>query len=207
MSADITAETPAKGTSLQLGHILRRAEPIIISLIAMLAGLALFGLFLLAVGKSPITFYELVYKAGFGSAFSWQNTLSRAAPLLLSALCVALPARLGLVVIGGEGAIVLGGVAAGAAGMYLPGLPGAIGIAAMMIATSEPNFDGALTAAISSFSNIGPVYSTGWTAPDVWPAYADFSAFSKLVMIATMILGRIEVLVLLGALNLAYWRS
>ncbi|MCB1486371.1 MAG: TrkH family potassium uptake protein [Bauldia sp.] len=80
-------------------------------------------------------------------------------------------------------------------------------IAAMMIATSEPNFDGALTAAISSFSNIGPVYSTGWTAPDVWPAYADFSAFSKLVMIATMILGRIEVLVLLGALNLAYWRS
>ena len=79
--------------------------------------------------------------------------------------------------------------------------------AALLIATSEPNFDGALTAAIAAFSNVGPVYSTGWPAPDAWPAYADFSAFAKLVMIATMILGRIEVLVLLGALNLAYWRS
>ncbi|MGE0232487.1 MAG: ABC transporter permease [Flavobacteriaceae bacterium] len=136
MGADITAGTPARATNPQLGHLLRRAEPIVISLVALLAGLALFGFFLLAVGKSPITFYELVYKAGFGSAFSWQNTLSRAAPLLLSALCVALPARLGLVVIGGEGAIVLGGVAAGAAGMYLPGLPGAVGIAAMMVAAA-----------------------------------------------------------------------
>ena len=41
--------------------------------------------------------------------FSLQNSLQRAAPLLLTALCVALPARLGLVVIGGEGAVVLGG--------------------------------------------------------------------------------------------------
>ncbi|MDO9638003.1 MAG: hypothetical protein Q7J44_05630 [Pseudotabrizicola sp.] len=37
-------------------------------------------------------------------------------PLLFAVLCVALPPRLGLVVIGGEGAIVLGGVAAGALG-------------------------------------------------------------------------------------------
>ena len=51
-----------------------------------------------------------MWRGGFGSWFSIQNTLSRAAPLMLAALCVALPARLGLVVIGGEGAIVLGGV-------------------------------------------------------------------------------------------------
>ena len=77
-------------------------------------------MFLLLVGKSPVAFYAYVYQAGFGTAFSWTNTLSRAAPLLLAALCVALPARLGLVVIGGEGAIVLGGVAAGAVSMSLP---------------------------------------------------------------------------------------
>ncbi len=79
--------------------------------------------------------------------------------------------------------------------------------ATLLIATSEPNFDGALTAAVAAFSNIGPLYSTGWPGQGAWPAYADFSTFAKMVMTATMILGRIEVLVLLGALNISYWRS
>ena len=55
----------------------------------------------------------------FGSWFSWQNTLLRASPLLLTALCTALPAQMGLVIIGGEGAFVLGGLAAMAAGLPL----------------------------------------------------------------------------------------
>src|SRR5262249_46536048 len=38
-----------------------------------------------------------------------------------TALCTALPARLGLVVIGGEGAMVLGGLAAAAVGLQMPG--------------------------------------------------------------------------------------
>ena len=88
---------------------------------ALLVGLLVFSLFLLLQGKSPTEFWSLVYKAGFGSPFSWGNTLSRAAPLLLAALCVALPARLGLIVIGGEGAVVLGGLAAGAVGAALIG--------------------------------------------------------------------------------------
>ncbi|WP_108258793.1 hypothetical protein [Mangrovicoccus ximenensis] len=95
-----------------LAGIARRSEAVLIPLGALLAGLAIFSLFLLTQGKSPAEYFALVYKAGFGTAFSWANTLSRTAPLLLAALCVALPARLGLTVIGGEGAIVLGGVAA-----------------------------------------------------------------------------------------------
>ena len=37
---------------------------------------------------------------GFGDAFAWQNTLQRAAPLMLTGLAVALPAQAGRVVIG-----------------------------------------------------------------------------------------------------------
>ena len=117
-----------------LAAIARRAEALVLPLVALIAGLAVFGLFLLALGKSPADFYALVYKAGFGTGFSWQNTLSRAAPLLLAALCVALPARLGLTVIGGEGAIVLGGVAAGGLGMAISGAPGAVAIPLILIA-------------------------------------------------------------------------
>lgn len=103
----------------RLAPLARSAEGVVLPVLALLAGLLVFALFLLAVGKSPLQFYELVYVGAFGSGFSWQNTLSRATPLLLAALCVALPARLGLVVIGGEGAIVLGGVAAAAMAMLL----------------------------------------------------------------------------------------
>lgn len=124
-----------------LAALARRSEAVAIPVGALIAGLLAFSLFLMAVGKSPVDFYGLVYKAGFGTSFSWTNTLSRTAPLLLAALCVALPARLGLVVIGGEGAIVLGGVACGALAGAVSGLPGWIAIPLLAAA-------GALTASL-----------------------------------------------------------
>ncbi|AGB75489.1 MULTISPECIES: ABC transporter permease [Rhizobium] len=105
-----------------LKWLARRAEPVVITLGAILVGLALFSLFILTVGKSPADLFRFMYAGGFGSWFSIQNSLSRASPLLLTALCVALPARLGLVIIGGEGAVVLGGVAAAAIALPIIGL-------------------------------------------------------------------------------------
>lgn len=105
-----------------LEWLARRAEPVVITLGAILVGLALFSLFILAVGKSPADLFRFMYAGGFGSWFSIHNSLSRASPLLLTALCVALPARLGLVIIGGEGAVVLGGVAAAAITLPIIGL-------------------------------------------------------------------------------------
>ncbi len=119
-----------------LAPLARRSEAIALPLGALLVGFAAFSLFLLLQEKSPAEFFALVYKAGFGTPFSWQNTLSRAAPLLLAALCVALPAQLGLVIIGGEGAIVLGGVAAGAIGVALVGAPAPIVILLMALFAS-----------------------------------------------------------------------
>lgn len=95
-------------------------------LLAILAATGLFCVFLLALGKSPGDFFKLVWTGAFGSWFSCRNTLSRAAPLLLTAPCVAVPAQLGLVVIGGEGALVLGGLSAAWAGLMLSGAPGPV---------------------------------------------------------------------------------
>src|SRR6267154_6725524 len=95
-------------------RIRRSAEFIAIPLFALIASGLLFSLFLLALGKSPVEFYQLVYRGGFGTAFSLQNTFQRSAPLILTALAVAVPARIGLVMIGGEGALVMGGFAAAA---------------------------------------------------------------------------------------------
>ncbi|HUD89556.1 MAG TPA: ABC transporter permease, partial [Xanthobacteraceae bacterium] len=113
---DIAQPLPAAVTaSNQWGDLsvrLRRgAEYIAIPLLALAISGFLFSLLLLALGKSPVEFFELVERGGFGTAFSLQNTLQRSSPLILTALCVALPARIGLVIIGGEGALVLGGFA------------------------------------------------------------------------------------------------
>ncbi|RBP11203.1 nucleoside ABC transporter membrane protein [Roseiarcus fermentans] len=88
------------------------SEYVAIPLLAIAIAAALFALFLLAIGKSPVDFVSYIWRGGFGTAFSFQNTLQRSAPLILTALAVAIPARIGLIMIGGEGALVLGGFAA-----------------------------------------------------------------------------------------------
>lgn len=130
---DPTAPQSQRSTAQILTGLMPRAEAAIIPLGALIAGFLVFSLFLIVVGKSPMEFFGLVWKAGFSSAFSWQNTLSRVAPLVLASLCVALPARLGLVVIGGEGAIVLGGLAAAVAGTAVAGLNGPLGLSLMAV--------------------------------------------------------------------------
>ena len=110
------------------------AEAVVIPAAALLASAALFALFIAALGKSPWQLFDLMYRGAFGTWFSWQNTLQRAAPLLLTALCVAVPARLGLVIIGGEGALALGGLAAAAAAIPLQGAPPFVVLAAIALA-------------------------------------------------------------------------
>ncbi len=103
---------------------LRRAlEAGLVPLVAIVLATLLFCVFLLALGRSPADFFVNIWIGAFGSWFSLQNTLARAAPLLLTALCVAVPAQLGLVIIGGEGALVLGGLAATCAALALGDAP------------------------------------------------------------------------------------
>jgi general nucleoside transport system permease protein len=96
------------------GMVRGAIEALRIPAIAFVAALGLFGVFVAITGRNPVAVYYQMFRGSFGTWFSFQNTLLRAAPLMLTALATALPLRLGLVVLGGEGAMVLGGLAAGA---------------------------------------------------------------------------------------------
>ena len=87
----------------------RLSETIAIPVGAIVVSALVFSIFLLIIGKNPITFWQLVWTGGFGSPFSILNSLQRSAPLILTGLAFAIPARIGLTMIGGEGALVLGG--------------------------------------------------------------------------------------------------
>jgi ABC-type uncharacterized transport system permease subunit len=100
-----------------------KCESIAIPVGAVIVSLIFFGLFVMAAGADPLAVFASMKKAAFGSWYSFQNTLVRAAPLMLCSLCTAIPLRLGLVVIGNEGALVIGGLCATAVGLQIDRTP------------------------------------------------------------------------------------
>ncbi len=130
-----TPTLPDSATSLSLWQRYRGAtEYVLIPAGSVIAALAVFGIFVLLSGKQPLDLYFYMYQGAFGTWFSWQNTLSRAAPLILTALCTALPAQLGMVIIGGEGALLVGALAATGAALALQGAPPLVVQLAMALA-------------------------------------------------------------------------
>jgi general nucleoside transport system permease protein len=103
-------------------RLARAAEAFLIPLGALLVSLLLFGAFVALAHVNPLDVYRAMAIGSVGSWFSIQNTVTLSAPLVLTALCTALPAQAGLMVIGGEGAFVIGGIAAIAAGLPLAGV-------------------------------------------------------------------------------------
>ena len=98
-------------------------------LLALLA----FGAVVLVKGANPVTALADMVTATL-DARSMGEVLVRTAPYLLAALAVAVPARAGLVNVGGEGQIVIGCVAAaGAARVFDDSAAGAITIIAMAL--------------------------------------------------------------------------
>ncbi|RPH45917.1 MAG: ABC transporter permease [Burkholderiales bacterium] len=91
----------------------------LVPIASIVVGLLAFGVFVALLGRNPLEVYATIFEGGFASAFSWNNTLLRAAPLILTGLAVAIPAQAGLVVIGGEGALALGALAAAAVAVPL----------------------------------------------------------------------------------------
>ncbi len=114
--------------------MMRHLETIAIPVGAVAVSLVLFGVFITIAGANPLEVFASIYRGAFGSWFAWQDTLVRAAPLMLTALCTALPARAGLIVIGGEGAVVVGGFCAALVGIVLNGvLPPLLVISSMVL--------------------------------------------------------------------------
>ncbi|GAA5182609.1 ABC transporter permease [Niveibacterium umoris] len=129
-----------------------RPRPLIDALLPLAAlaiALMLFSLFVALEGQAPLEVLETIFAGAFGDAFGWQNTLLRAAPLILTGLAVALPARAGLVIIGGEGALAFGALGAAAVAVPLAGSPNlllwlAMALAGMLAGGVLIGFAGAL---------------------------------------------------------------
>lgn len=118
----------------------------------VLGPIFVFGLFMLAVGVNPIETYLSMVTAVAGSAYGWQETFVRAAPYILAALAAVIPARAGLVNVGGEGQLMLGAVFSLFVGLWIgPYLPQPLNLLILMLFGA---LGGLLWAAIPAFLRV-----------------------------------------------------
>ena len=113
------ASAPQPASPPVAQRVIALADALLPALAALGVTVLLFSVAVALAGFDPLEVWGLILMGGFGDAFAWQNTLQRAAPLILTGLAVALPAQAGRVIIGAEGALVLGGLAAAALGRVL----------------------------------------------------------------------------------------
>ncbi len=97
-----------------------------VPLVAVLLGLAIGAILLLASGANPLEAYGALLKGAFGTPVAVQRTLEKATPLIFSGLAVAFAFKAGLFNIGAQGQLLVGAVVAAFVGFSIDGLPAII---------------------------------------------------------------------------------
>lgn len=135
-------------TALRAIPLRRAALTLARWIVIYLAALVVFGAFAAARGADPLAMYASMWGGTLASAYGFGQVLERAGPFLLTAMAVALPARAGLVNIGGEGQIMIGAAAAGGVALGLG--DHVTGSAALLLMGAAGALAGAAWAAIAA---------------------------------------------------------
>lgn len=103
--------------------------PVLSILLAFLVG----GIIMAALGADPIRAFQFLIKGAFGTQAGIGTTLTKATPLMFTALCACFAYRCGVYNLGGEGQFLMGSIAAYIT-CHFTGLTGFAGILLALIA-------------------------------------------------------------------------
>jgi general nucleoside transport system permease protein len=95
--------------------------------------LAAFALLLFGFGKNPVRAYADIFSSTLGSGYGFSETLVKVAPLILTALAVAVPSRIWLINVGGEGQLFIGALCATWGALNLAHWPAPLLLTAMAV--------------------------------------------------------------------------
>lgn len=101
--------------------------------LALASGLLLFGAFVLANGANPLAVYADIWSSTLMQSSQVQQIVLRATPLVLAGLAVVVPARAGMVNVGGEGQLIIGAVASAGVAQSLGGTTGPVLVLLLML--------------------------------------------------------------------------
>jgi ABC-type uncharacterized transport system permease subunit len=77
-------------------------------LLMLLMALVLFGVILLLSGKNPIQAYIDIFRSTLGSSYGFSEVIVAMVPMVITAVAVAIPSRVGLINVGVEGQLYMG---------------------------------------------------------------------------------------------------
>lgn len=103
-----------------------RFSAVLIPLGAGLVALLIGAVILLLLGANPIDAYASMVSGSFGSINAFADTLVKAGPLLFVGIGTCIAYRCGVINIGGEGQIVMGGICATLVALSFKDLPGLV---------------------------------------------------------------------------------
>jgi simple sugar transport system permease protein len=130
-------------------------------LLAAVAGLLVGAVMLVALGANPLTAYEALFRGAFGSSRAIIDTAVKAVPLALVGVGICIAFRANVLNIGGEGQLVMGGLASTAAALALPDLPAPVLLPVVMLAGLAGGAAwGAIPGALKAYLNVNEVLST-----------------------------------------------
>ncbi|HEX9377534.1 MAG TPA: ABC transporter permease [Actinomycetota bacterium] len=129
--------------------------------LAALGALVVGAFMLWALGANPFTAYRALLKGAFGSTDGLVNTATKAIPLLLVGVGICIAFRANVLNIGGEGQIVMGGLASTVTALALPDLPGPVLIPLVLLAGAAGGAVwGAIPGALKAYLNVNEILST-----------------------------------------------
>jgi simple sugar transport system permease protein len=129
---------------------------------ALLASLLIVIPLVAIAGEDPAEGYSTLFDASFGSPAGFGVMLQYSVPLILVGLGVALPLRVGLFNIGGEGQLVVGALAAVVVGVHFGAVAGAPGsfVVPLLAAALAGGFLGAIAGALKAWRGINEIITT-----------------------------------------------
>jgi simple sugar transport system permease protein len=101
--------------------------------IALLLAFGIFALLLLLVGRDPVATYAAIFQGTLGDSYGWGEIVVKMTPFILCALATAIPARVGLVNVGGEGQLLFGAIFATLVALAFGGVPAPLLIPMLLI--------------------------------------------------------------------------
>ena len=134
---------------------------LLLPLFAVLLALLVGAVIILLMNANPIEAYQALWKGAFGTKNAVANTFIKATPLLLVGIGICISFRGGVINIGGEGQMIVGGLAAlGLVLNYPDADPGVMIPAALVASFVAGAAWGGIAGVLKAYFNVNEILST-----------------------------------------------
>jgi ABC-type uncharacterized transport system permease subunit len=141
----------------RLDRIIDALMPLLAVILALLVG----AVMLILMGASPIKAYESLWDGAFGAKNAVSDTVIKATPLLLVGLGICIAFRGGVINIGGEGQMIVGGLITVALGLKYKNADPVIMIPACLVASFAAGMAwGGIAGVLKAYFNVNEILST-----------------------------------------------